>query len=80
MLGLDRRGVARLRDAVKDERDEDGVNPYAVDMELAMTTRAPAAVQNFMFRCIVFYSKRIDRMELWVTRGVMECRLSLIHI
>lgn len=38
-----------LRVEVKDESDEDGVKPYAVETELAMATRAPAAVQNFMF-------------------------------
>jgi len=57
MLGLDRRGVARLRDEVKDERDEDGVNPYADETELAMATRAPAAVQNFMVKVDIQWLK-----------------------
>ena len=44
--------VRLRRDEVKDERDDEGatVNPYAVEAELAMARRAPAAVTNFIWR------------------------------
>jgi len=49
VVGLDRRGVARFRDEVKDEVEVEGEKPYADEAELAMAKRAPAAVMN----CIV---------------------------
>lgn len=49
MVGLDIRAeVARLREEVKAERDEEGVKPYTADAELAMARRVPMAVLNFI--------------------------------
>jgi len=63
-----------VREDVKDEREVEGEKPYAVEAELAMARRAPAAEMSFMISiyCLVLkWSTR--RTELYWMKKVSYC-------